>query len=70
MEEEKKVQTIEEDLEELERIVEQMEQPGSSLEDAFAFYESGMKLVKECSGKLDLVEKKILVLSEDGHEEF
>ncbi len=71
MEEEKKDRTIEECLGELEQIIEKMEDRDRSLEDSFACYEAGMKLVKECSEKIDRVEKKILVLSEDGlHEEL
>ena len=56
--------TIESILNELETIIETMDQGEISLEEAFASYEAGIKLVKECSQKIDKVEKKILVLRE------
>lgn len=58
--------SIEETFRELEAIVEKMEHGDSTLEESFASYEAGMKLVKECSLRLDKVEKQILVLAEDG----
>ncbi len=61
--------SIEETLAELEGLIEKMEDRSSSLEDTFAFYERGMKLVKECSGKIDRVEKKLMILTEDGQND-
>lgn len=58
--------SIEEILEELETIITTMDQGEITLEEAFTSYETGMKLVKECSKKIDKVEKKILVLQEGG----
>lgn len=58
--------TIEETFQKLEGIVEKMESGDSSLEESFAYYEEGIKLVKECSIRIDKVEKQILVLTEDG----
>ena len=36
------------------------------LELDFSRYQQGMELVKKCSEKIDTVEKKVLVLNEDG----
>lgn len=58
--------TIEKTFQELEAIIDKMERSDSSLEEAFACYEAGMKLVKECNAKIDKVEKQILMLSEEG----
>ena len=63
---EEKDLSIEETLKELESIIEKMEDRESSLEDTFALYESGMKMVKACSDKIEKVEKKIEILSEEG----
>ena len=52
----------EEIFEELDQIMEKMEAPDTSLEDSFAFYEAGMKLIRACGEKIDKVEKKIIVL--------
>lgn len=60
--------TIEETLKELEAIIEKMEDRSSSLEDTFAWYETGMKMVRECSEKIERVEKKIRILSEEGQD--
>lgn len=60
--------TIEETLKELEAIIEKMEDRSSSLEDTFAWYETGMKMVRECSEKIEHVEKKIRILSEEGQD--
>ena len=60
--------TIEEMQDQLEGLLEQMENRDSSLEETFACYEKGMKLVKACSGKIDKVEKKIQILSEEGQD--
>ena len=56
--------SIEETLEALEMIIEKMEDRDSSLEETFANYELGMKMVKSCSDQIDRVEKKIQVLAE------
>lgn len=69
MEEKETTISIEEAMEELEAIIEKMEDRESALEETFACFERGMKLVKECSKRLDKVEKQILVLSEEGMEE-
>ena len=61
--------SIEETLDELESLIEKMEDRSSSLEETFACYERGMKLVKECSGKIDRVEKKLMILTEDGQND-
>ncbi|MCI8534664.1 MAG: exodeoxyribonuclease VII small subunit [Hungatella sp.] len=70
MEEKKKVKSIEETMKELEAIIEKMEDRENTLEDSFACFEAGMKLVKECSERIDKVEKQIMVFSEEGIEEY
>ncbi len=60
---------IEELLTELEALIEKMEDRASPLEETFSCYEQGMKLVKECSDKLDRVEKKLMILTEDGQND-
>lgn len=63
--------SIEEIFQELDGIVEKLESGNISLEESFACYEAGMKLVKACGEKIDKVEKKMIVLQEgreDGEE--
>ena len=61
--------TIEETFDKLEEVLKQMEAKEISLEESFACYERGMKLVKACNDKLDKVEKQIIVLSEEQGDE-
>ena len=61
--------TIEETFDQLEEVLKQMEAKEISLEERFACYERGMKLVKACNDKLDKVEKQIIVLSEEQGDE-
>lgn len=58
--------TMEESLNELDGIVERLESREISLEDSFALYQKGMELLRQCSSKIDTVEKKMLKLNEDG----
>lgn len=58
--------SVEEVFAELDRLAEGLEDPKTSLEDSFRMYQQGMELLKYCSGRLDMVEKKMLQLKEDG----
>ena len=64
----KKERTIEETLKDLEELIKKLESGESSLEESFEYYETGMKIVKSCNYKIDKVEKKIIVLEENGEE--
>ena len=59
-------QTLDELFVQLEATIEKMEQEDVSLEDSFRFYHQGMDLLKACNDKIDKVEKKMLVLDEEG----
>lgn len=60
---------IEELFQELETIIQTMESGSCSLEESFACYEAGMKLVKDCSARVEKVEKQIQVLMGEGEED-
>lgn len=60
---------IEEGLERLEEILEKMEKPDTDLSDSFNLYEEGMKLLKSVNKEIDAVEKKVMMLSDDGELE-
>lgn len=60
--------SLEEVFEQLDQIVEQLEGANVSLEDSFGLYHQGMKLLKVCNDKIDTVEKKMLMLDENGAE--
>lgn len=58
--------TIEQGLQELDKIVEKLESRDISLEDSFTMYQKGMEVLKQCSKKIDMVEKKMLQMNKDG----
>lgn len=58
--------TIEESLKELDGIVERLESREISLEDSFSIYQKGTELLRQCSSKIDTVEKKMLKINENG----
>ena len=58
---------FEEALERLEKIVEELESGGLSLEKALTRFTDGVKLIKFCNSELNKAEEKIeMVLSENG----
>ena len=57
---------LEEAFDKLEETVLALEQEDISLEESFQIYKSGMELLKKCNQAIDQVEKKVLVLNEDG----
>lgn len=58
--------TLENAFEQLENIIEKMNDRDVSLDDSFSLYTEGTKLLKYCSEQLDTIEKKMLVLNEEG----
>ncbi len=60
--------TLEESLASLDQVLVQLDSGDLSLEEAFDAYAKGMKLVRLCSDKIDRVEKKCLVISENGDD--
>ena len=63
--------TLEESFSRLDELVEKMEDRSIPLEESFRIYKEGMDLLKKCSEKIDLVEKKMQQINADGQlEEF
>lgn len=58
--------TLEETFKQLDDILERIQQPTVTLEEAFVLYEKGIRDIRRCSSMLDGIEKKMLVLSDDG----
>lgn len=67
MAEQKETQlSIEEVFEQLDEMLMRLEAEEIPLEEAFLLYEKGMKLLKYCDSAIDKVEKKVLLLQENG----
>lgn len=58
--------SVEEAFATLEEIVQSMEEESISLEDSFNLYETGIRLVRYCSGRIDRVEKQVRMLRGEG----
>ncbi|MGN0306185.1 MAG: exodeoxyribonuclease VII small subunit [Lachnospiraceae bacterium] len=58
--------TLEEALEKLEEAVTKLQSEKISLEESFQVYQQGMEYVKFCSQTIDQVEKKVLILNQEG----
>jgi len=66
-----KKQTLEDAFEQLEAVIDRLEAEDISLEDSFKAYSEGMELLQFCNASIDMVEKKVLKMNEDGElDEF
>lgn len=66
---EKQEDSLEELFQELEAIIEKMQDREVTLEDSFSLYEQGIQKLKCCNEKIDGVEKKMLLLNQQGELE-
>ena len=60
--------TFEASLEELERIVRELEKGDLPLEQSLALFESGMRLSAECKRQLEEAESRVEILMKKGSE--
>ena len=60
-------QTFESSLEELERIVRELERGDLPLEKSLELFEQGVKLSRACQERLSEAERRIEVLTRDNH---
>ena len=60
---------IEHSLQEIQRIIEEMEQGEQTLEEALKSYEAGIRLIRSCGRQIEEAEKKIQILNEDEDDE-
>ena len=62
----KKSLSLEENFAKLEELIGVLSGEEVSLEEAFDAYSQGITILKECNSQIDQVEKKVLVLSQQG----
>ena len=60
--------SFEENMDKLEKIVQELEKGDLNLDDSIKKFEEGMKISKECNKYLEDAEKKITVLIENKNE--
>lgn len=63
---EEKTPSLEELFESLEAVVGRLEGEDVDLEESFRLYNEGIQLLRKCNETIDTVEKKVLVLDEEG----
>ena len=63
-----KKENLEEMFVRLDQVIGTLEGEDVSLEEAFGLYDQGMKLIRRCNQTINEVEKKILVLDENGEK--
>ena len=59
--------SLEEALDKLDEAIERLQSEDISLEESFRLYKEGMDYVKVCSETIDQVEKKVLMLNQEGN---
>lgn len=67
--EEKREVSLEDMFQELSSIIEKMQEREVTLEESFSLYERGIRRLKLCNEKIDSVEKKMLLLNQQGELE-
>ena len=65
-----KIETVEEGFAILDETVKKLSDESISLEESFAVFEKGMKVLKEVNDKIDRVEKKVLKINGESVDEF
>lgn len=63
-----KKENLEEMFDRLDQVIGTLEGEDVSLKEAFGLYDQGMKLIRRCNQTINEVEKKILVLDENGEK--
>ena len=63
-----KKENLEEMFDRLDQVIGTLEGEDVALEEAFGLYDQGMKLIRRCNQTINEVEKKILVLDENGEK--
>lgn len=59
---------IEDAYQELDELIAHLESEDTSLSEAFSDYKKGMKLLEKCQSTLDMIEKEVILLRENGEE--
>lgn len=58
---------LEELFEDLEEVIGKLEGEDVNLEESFRLYKKGMDLLNQCNTVIDTVEKKVLILDDNGN---
>ncbi len=62
-------ESLEELFSDLEKVLGSLEDESVSIEEAFALYQKGITMVRQCNERIDRVEKELKLLNEVGQDE-
>ncbi len=65
-EKEKKEKTLEQNMDELEKLIGRLENDDMPLDKAFETYKKGITLLAECNKSVERVEKELKILESEG----
>ena len=65
-----RIESVEEGFKILDDTVKKLSDENISLEESFAVFERGMKVLRDVSEKIDRVEEKVKILSGEGTDDF
>ena len=63
---EKKPETLEETMDQLNGILDRMEREELSLEESIAWYQKGLELIRSANSQIDTIEKQCILVDEEG----
>ena len=66
----KKIETVEEEFKILDETVKKLSDETISLEESFAVFEKGMKVLRDVSEKIDRVEEKVQIIKGETTDDF
>lgn len=66
----KKIETVEEGFKILDETVKKLSDETISLEESFAVFEKGMKILRDVSEKIDRVEEKVQIIKGETTDDF
>lgn len=58
--------SLEEAFDRLDQMIDKLSDRETPLEETFETYRAGMELLKKCEQQIDMIEKKVMVLNEEG----
>lgn len=61
--------TIEQNFEQLEKIIEKMQSEETTLNSSFDLYKSGLELIKDCNDKIEKIETEIKIIEKEAINE-
>ena len=59
---------IEQNFNEVEKIIEAMQKEDVTLDESFKLYNQGLKIIKDCNQQIETIEKQIKIITEEAQQ--